>query len=203
MRNKVLLTATLILTLASAGIMAQAKSEETKPTVSKPDISGLYETVKKFQDAWYKEKNQDKFWSFVASDSNLKESRKSDSNNPFFIPFEVKPEETKPETLKTEGMSKESLEKIQKENLKPAPLNLATATEMVILKPSDDFLKKSFHMTDETLAEAKKNNFFPKGDFLLVLYGVSGEGYYKDGVVSFWIKEGADWKLFNLTLVER
>lgn len=205
MKSKTFLAATLTLALASATIMAQAKSEETKPTNPNPNIDGLYETVKKFQDAWYKEKNENKFWSFVAAGSNLKDFVKDfgGTENPFLIPFEGKPEEAKPEALKLEGLSKANLEKIQKENLKPVPLNLATATEMVILKSTDEFLKKAFNLTDGKLAEAKKNNFFPSGDFFLVLYGVSGEGYNEDGVVSFWVKKGFDWKLFNLFLIDR
>ena len=78
-----------------------------------------------------------------------------------------------------------------------------TVNELVILKSDDEFLKKAFNLTKQDLAEAKKENALPKQDFFLVLYGVSGEGYYKHGFVSFWVKEGVDWKLFGFVIVQR
>ncbi len=205
MKNPIFLTAVFILSLASVGVVAQTKLEETKPAVSGPNIDGLYETVKKFQDAWYKEKNEEKFWSFVTAVSILRDFVQDfgRTGNPFLVPFETEPEKAKPETLKVDGINREHLERVKKENLKPLPLNLDTASDVVIFEGTDEFLKKSFNLTDENLAEAKKDKDFPKGEFFLVLYGVSGEGYSKYGFVTFWVKERKDWKLFNIVLVDR
>jgi len=187
----------LFLVLTPSSIYAQEKSGSKK----EKEVKNLYQTVKTFSDAWYKEKNQDKFWNFVAIGSKLRELRKT--KNAFLAPFEGEPEKAKPETFKTDGLSKENLEKIRKENLKPAPLNPDTATGLVIYKADDGFLKKAFNLSDEKLASLRKDSFFPSQEFFLVLYGVSGEGYFNHGFVSFWVKEGNDWKLFNFVLVQR
>ena len=165
----------------------------------KTEVASLYETVKRFQGVWYKEKNPDKFWNFVASNARLRELKPVGSS--FLAAFDKGPEEAKIETLKIEGISKEGLRLIQKNKLKPLPLNPYTAHELAIFKAEDWFLKKALNLTDEELAEAKKDNFLPQEDFFLVLYGVSGIGYHRHGFVSFWVQENKEWKLFHFIMV--
>lgn len=184
----------LLLFLSVAVLSGRSASQAPDPLKAKTD--SLYETVKRFQDAWYKEKNQEKFWNFVALNARIRELKPAGSS--FFVAFERRePDRAKAETLKIEGINKKNLELIRKNNLKPLPLNLSTADELVILLGDDEFLKGAFKLSDRELAEAKEGGFFPKGEFFLVLYGVSGEGYYKHGFVSFWVQEGQEWKLFH------
>ncbi|MBI2058103.1 MAG: hypothetical protein HYT63_03970 [Candidatus Yanofskybacteria bacterium] len=195
-----------IFVLLFSAVQSCSYAQKQKPeSKEQEDVQSLYQTVKNFSDTWYKERDEDKFWNFLTADSRLREFRKT--HNPFRVPFEGEPEgmleKAKPETLKIEGISRENLEKIQKENIKPLPLNPDTVGEMVILKSDDEFLKKAFRLSDKELADAKKEKVFPSQEFFFVLYGVRGDGYYKHGLVSFWVKEGAGWKLFNFIMVQR
>lgn len=192
--------ASLIVTVASNS------NAQTQQVFDQRNVTNLIKTVKDFTKVWYKEKRENKFWNFVSKRSHLKSELGSRA---FDGAFSGEPKDADTSTLKISFQIYESVLKgeslVGKVTL---PLNLYTKSgkwdvfpDGFAIFPGNDTvlgeIRGDLFHTLEDIEKAKDGGLVPRQNYLLVLYDVEGDGYIKEELFTFWVKENNKWKLFS------
>ncbi len=199
--NSIWLLALIVITIVSTGRSAQAQQ-----LFAQNDIDNLTQIVKDFTSVWYQEKNENKFWEFVAKNSIMKSNLGS---NAFSGAFTGKPENADTSTLKISFQIYESVFKGESLVGKVTPpLNTYTTSgkwnifpDGFAVFPGNDAvlgeIRGDFFGNPEDVEKAKNNGLVPRQNYLIVLYYVAGNGYTNEMMFTLWVKEGNKWKLFS------
>ena len=199
-------TVSIWLLAAFIAIVASNSNTQAQQVFNRKDVTNLAKTVKDFTKVWYKEKRENKFWNFVSENSHLKSKL---GDRAFGGAFSGKPKDADTSTLKISFQIYESVFKGESLVGKVTPpLNSYTKLGKMdvfldgfAIFPGNDTvlgeIRGDLFHTPEDIEKAKDGGLVPRQNYLLVLYDVEGDGYTKEELVTFWIKENNKWRLFS------
>lgn len=166
------------------------------PARSPDPVAELSATVNEFLDAWYIQKDEAKFWSYVSEDSLI---RKYDwaVARAFTGAFTVPLDQVDPKNLQ---LGIEELMEYFEDHpgllLNPGNVRFAIVRQGVSItmlgsepEPGDESYE--WYSSLKTLEDA--------GLLYTVIYYVEGEGYNTEILVTFWIRRDSQWELYSFS----
>ena len=178
------MTPILIKVLPVAMLLAQA----TGYRPSSAELDAVRAQTTALIDCWYRKMDEPCFWSKVLPNSRIVTDPQAKAEA-FAGAFVGKPDPAKLE-LGVERLGAPD---------RLSVLNADPKADGFYVVPGLYYLKTVIQLDATELAEARRAGVLPAtDDFLVAVYGVSGEGYREEGIGLFWVKDAGVWKLFGL-----